>query len=144
MPSTASPLPADLAANPLLARWLDFSRAGVVTIRSGKVEYGQGIWTALAQIAAEELELTLGRVQIAPVCTGTSPDEGITAGSRLDPGLRLRPPAGVRASSFPLLGRRRNSARRRPRPAWSVADGQIRTADGAAPGLSYWSLSEPD
>ena len=53
VPSGVSPLPAnlpaDLAANPVLARWLDFSRDGEVTIRIGKVEYGQGIWTALAQ-----------------------------------------------------------------------------------------------
>ncbi len=56
--SSASPLPADLAANPVLARWLDFSRDGEVTIRTGKVEYGQGIWTALAQVAAEELQVT--------------------------------------------------------------------------------------
>jgi nicotinate dehydrogenase subunit A len=35
VPSGASPLPADLAANPVLARWLDFSRDGEVTIRVG-------------------------------------------------------------------------------------------------------------
>src|SRR4029077_6311389 len=81
VPSGVSPLPADLAANPVLARWLDFGRAGEVTIRTGKVEYGQGIWTALAQVAAEELQVTLARVQMAPVSTSTSPDEGITAGS---------------------------------------------------------------
>ena len=65
----------------MLARWLDFSRDGEVTIRIGKVEYGQGIWTALAQVAAEELQVTLARVRVAPVSTSTSPDEGITAGS---------------------------------------------------------------
>src|SRR4029077_58846 len=48
--SSPSPLPTDLAANPVLARWLDLSRDGEVTIRTGKVEYGQGIWTALAQV----------------------------------------------------------------------------------------------
>jgi nicotinate dehydrogenase subunit B len=79
--STASSLPADLAANPVLSRWLDFSREGEVTIRTGKVEYGQGIWTALAQVAAEELRVALSRVRVAPVSTGASPNEGITAGS---------------------------------------------------------------
>ena len=43
----------DAAANPVLARWLDFSGDGEVTIRTGKGEYGQGIWTALGQVAAE-------------------------------------------------------------------------------------------
>src|SRR5580704_9133363 len=52
---------------PMLARWLDFSRDGEVTIRIGKVEYGQGIWTALAQVAAEELQVALARVRVAPV-----------------------------------------------------------------------------
>jgi nicotinate dehydrogenase subunit B len=65
--SSASPLPADLAANPVLARWLDFSRDGEVMIGIGKVEYGQGIWTALAQVAAEELQIALARVRVAPV-----------------------------------------------------------------------------
>src|SRR5580692_2073488 len=82
VPAGGSPLPADLAANPVLARWLDFSGDGAVMIRTGKVEYGQGIWTVLAQVAAEELQVALGRVRVAPVSTGTSPDEGVTAGSR--------------------------------------------------------------
>ena len=92
VPSGVSPLPADLAANPVLARWLDFSRDGEVMIRTGKVEYGQGIWTALAQVAAEELQVTLARVRVALVSTSTSPDEGVTAGSRSvqDSGSALR------------------------------------------------------
>jgi Molybdopterin-binding domain of aldehyde dehydrogenase len=81
VPSSASLLPADLATNPVLARWLDFSQDGEVRIRTGKVEYGQGIWTALAQVAAEELQVALARVRVAPVSTSTSPDEGVTAGS---------------------------------------------------------------
>ena len=42
-----------LAANPVLSSWLAFSPGGTVTIRPGKAEYGQGVWTALAQVAAE-------------------------------------------------------------------------------------------
>ena len=71
-----------LQANPALGRWLDFAVPGRVTIRPGKVEYGQGVWTALAQIAAEELDVSLDRIQVAPVSTDTSPDEGVTSGSR--------------------------------------------------------------
>src|SRR5581483_1772955 len=71
-----------LAANPELRRWLDFAVPGKVTIHPGKVEYGQGVWTALAQIAAEELGVALDRVEVAPVSTDTSPDEGVTSGSR--------------------------------------------------------------
>jgi len=63
-----------LAANPVLSSWLAFCPGGTVTIRPGKVEYGQGVWTALAQVAAEELDVALARVTVAPVSTDTSPD----------------------------------------------------------------------
>ena len=139
--SSASPLPADLAANPVLARWLDFGRDGEVTIRIGKVEYGQGIWTALAQVAAEELQVALARVQMAPVSTSTSPDEGITAGSLSvqDSGSALRQ-ACAQARDVLL-----DAAAARlgiPRTELAVADGQIQTADGPT-GLSYWTLAQP-
>jgi nicotinate dehydrogenase subunit B len=71
-----------LTANPQLREWLDLSVDGVVTIRPGKVEYGQGVWTALAQIAAEELDVGLDQVRVAGVSTTGSPDEGVTSGSR--------------------------------------------------------------
>ena len=91
----AGGLPPSLAANPVLADWLDFGTDGVVTIRSGKVEYGQGVWTALAQIAADELDVALHRVRVAPVSTAGSPDEGVTSGSRSveDSGARCARPA---------------------------------------------------
>jgi len=132
-------LPATLAANPLLAVWLDFTEPGVVTIRSGKVEYGQGVWTALCQIAAEELDVELARVRIAPVSTATSPDEGITSGSRSieESGSALRQACAQARSAFlstasDLLGTDLS--------ALAVADGEI-TDGGARTGLSYWSMS---
>jgi CO/xanthine dehydrogenase Mo-binding subunit/aerobic-type carbon monoxide dehydrogenase small subunit (CoxS/CutS family) len=139
--STGSPLPADLAANPVLARWLDFSRSGEVTIRIGKVEYGQGIWTALAQIAAEELQLALARVQMAPVSTGTSPNEGITAGSLSveDSGSALRQ---VCAQARDLLLAAAAAKLGVPQEELSVADGQIQ-APGGPTGVSYWALARP-
>ena len=46
------------AANPLLARWIRGRVPdGTVDVRVGKVELGQGILTALAQLAADELDL---------------------------------------------------------------------------------------
>ena len=47
----------------------------------GKVEIGQGIVTALAQIAADELDVDIGRVQMVRASTAGSPNEGITSGS---------------------------------------------------------------
>jgi len=54
---------------------------GSVSIAVGKVELGQGIRTALAQIAAEELGVDLAKVKVLPTSTADSPDEGITSGS---------------------------------------------------------------
>ena len=132
-------LPANLAANPVLARWLDFGSAGQVTIRSGKVEYGQGIWTALAQVAAEELQVSLARIRVAPVSTSTSPDEGITSGSRSvqDSGSALRQ-ACAQARDL-LLSAAATRLEVSP-AALSVADGEILVA-GRPAGLSYWSLA---
>ena len=126
VPSGVSPLPADLAANPVLGRWLDFSRDGEVTIRTGKVEYGQGIWTALAQVAAEELQVALARVRVAPVSTSTSPNEGVTAGSLSvqDSGSALR--QACAQARRPAAGRCRRPGSGSPRAALAVADGQIR------------------
>jgi nicotinate dehydrogenase subunit B len=138
---SGSALPADLAANPVLARWLDFSRDGEVTVGVGKVEYGQGIWTALAQIAAEELQVALARVRVASVSTSTSPDEGVTAGSLSvqDSGSALRQ-ACAQARGLLLAAA---AAKLGVTPsALEVADGQIRTADGPA-ALSYWTLARP-
>jgi nicotinate dehydrogenase subunit B len=137
----APDLPVSLAANPLLASWLSFSPAGAVTIFSGKVEYGQGVWTALAQIAAEELDVALARVTVAPVSTGTSPDEGVTSGSLSiqHSGSALRQAcAQARAALLAAAaGKLGTSA-----AALTVDDGRIAAA-GQPTGLTYWSLASP-
>src|SRR5260221_419891 len=76
-----SKLPVSLAANPALSSWVRFSPEGHVKVSPGKVEIGQGIVTALAQIAADELDLDIGRVQMVRASTASSPNEGVTSGS---------------------------------------------------------------
>jgi nicotinate dehydrogenase subunit B len=71
-----------LAAHPTIGDWFDLAPDGHLTAYSGKVEYGQGIRTALAQIVAHELGLPMDAVTVAPVDTRRSPDEGVTSGSR--------------------------------------------------------------
>ncbi|MGH3260303.1 MAG: 2Fe-2S iron-sulfur cluster-binding protein, partial [Streptosporangiaceae bacterium] len=141
VPPGVSPLPKDLAANPVLARWLDFSRDGEVTIRTGKVEYGQGIWTALAQVAAEELQVTMARVRVAPVSTSTSPDEGVTSGSLSvqDSGSALRQAC---AQARDLLLDAAAAKLGVDQAALAVADGHILAPDGPT-ALSYWTLAQP-
>jgi CO/xanthine dehydrogenase Mo-binding subunit len=130
-----------LAANPVLASWLAFSPTGTVTIFSGKVEYGQGVWTALAQIAAEELDVALARVAVAPVSTGGSPDEGVTSGSLSiqHSGSALRQAcAQARTLLLAAAAAKLGTAA----SALTVDDGQILAA-GQPTGLSYWSLASP-
>src|SRR6201991_3352534 len=81
MSSTAPTLPVSLAANPKLSSWVKFGADGQVTLSPGKVEIGQGIVTALAQIAADELDIQIGRVQMVRATTAGSPNEGVTSGS---------------------------------------------------------------
>jgi nicotinate dehydrogenase subunit B len=80
--NTSSPrLPVSLAANPRLSSWLKFSPDGYVVVSPGKVEIGQGIVTALAQIAADELDVDISRVRMHRASTASSPNEGVTSGS---------------------------------------------------------------
>jgi CO/xanthine dehydrogenase Mo-binding subunit len=141
VPGSPPALPVTLAANPVLSGWLDFSTPGAVTIRSGKVEYGQGIWTSLTQVAAEELDVGLDRVHIAPVSTATSPDEGITSGSRSieESGMALRQAC---AQARSLLLARAAARLGVEASALAVTDGEI-TTDAGGTGLTYWSLASP-
>src|SRR5215471_19606744 len=80
--SNATPqLPVSLAANPKLSYWVKFAPDGEVTVSPGKVEIGEGIVTALAQIAADELDVDIGRIRMVRASTTSSPNEGVTSGS---------------------------------------------------------------
>jgi CO/xanthine dehydrogenase Mo-binding subunit len=65
----------------MLSSWIRFSPEGQVVVSPGKVEIGQGIVTALAQIAADELDVDIGRVRMVRASTAASPNEGVTSGS---------------------------------------------------------------
>ena len=78
----APKLPGSLANNRMLDAWLRINPDGSVIIFTGKVELGQGILTALAQIAAEELDLPLARVRMIAGDTAQTPDEDYTSGSQ--------------------------------------------------------------
>src|SRR3954466_1941653 len=78
----AARLPGSLNGNRLLNAWLRIDPDGTVTIFSGKIELGQGIGTALAQIAADELDVDIKRIQMVYGDTARTPNEGQTAGSQ--------------------------------------------------------------
>ena len=79
--STSSDLPNTLRQNPDLDSWITINLDKTITIFTGKVELGQGIKTAVALIAAEELDVSVDRIKVAPTDSSYSPDEGLTVSS---------------------------------------------------------------
>ena len=131
-------LPRSLESNPNLDTWLRINADATVSIWTGKAELGQGIRTALAQIAAEELDVAFERIRIEAVDTARSPSEGRTTGSvsieRSGAAIRM---ASAEARQLLL----HNAAARLNIPAerLSVNDGQV-LADGRDAELSYREL----
>ena len=76
------PLPGSLKANPRLDSWVRIEADGSIAIFTGKAELGQGIKTALLQIAAEQLDVPLASLKLITADTSITPNEGFTAGSR--------------------------------------------------------------
>lgn len=79
--SEGAGLPDDMVSAPYLDAWIELGEDGLATVFTGKAELGQGIKTALLQIAAEELDLPPSSVTIVTADTGRTPDEGLTAAS---------------------------------------------------------------
>jgi nicotinate dehydrogenase subunit B len=138
MRDTQLTLPPTLKANPQLARWVDFSSPGVVTLRPGKVEIGQGIVSAIAQMAAEELDVAYTRIRTVAVDTTISPNEGSTSGSRSvqEGGEAMRQAcAEVRALFLQAAAKQLGVAAEK----LEIKDGRIQNALGDK-GLTYWQL----
>ena len=128
-----------LAANPLISSGLTVRADGTVTLRVGKAELGQGIHTALAQIAVTELGLSPDQLAVAPLSTAASPDEGFTAGSLSTQvsGAAVRAVGAAARRLFIEAAARRAAV---PASSLTVVDGVIRTPDGEIVG-SYGSLA---
>ncbi len=135
-------LPGSLHVNRRLGQWLRFHADGRVSVYSGKVEIGQGIVTALAQIAAEELDLTLARVRMVPACTATSPDEQVTSGSMSvqESGTALRHACAEARAIYLEAAATRLEV---PLADLEVEDGVIRVR-GTDKQTSYWDLADDD
>jgi len=74
-------LPGSLERNPMLDSWIGVGGDGTITIFTGKAELGQGIRTALMQVAADQLAVPFERIALVTADTARTPDEGYTAGS---------------------------------------------------------------
>jgi len=129
-------LPGSLNNNRMLDGWLRINADGTVTVFTGKVELGQGILTALAQIAAEELDIAYERVEMISADTSRSPDEGMTAGSQSveNSGTALRFAAAEAHEMLLQLAAARLGV---PAGKLAVSDG---TVSAGAMQATYWEL----
>ena len=134
-----APLPGPLADNPSLDRWVSFPSPGKVGIFTGRVELGQGVLTAMAQIAADELDVAMARIVLRSGDTELTPNEGYTAGSQSIQfgGVAMRQAcADVRALFLDQAAKIIGCAP----DELSVRDGAILRKD-AATGQGYWTLA---
>jgi CO/xanthine dehydrogenase Mo-binding subunit len=74
-------LPGSLRQTPMLDAWIRIDGQGQITVFTGKAELGQGIKTALIQVAAEELDVSPAAIHLVTADTERTPNEGVTAGS---------------------------------------------------------------
>lgn len=129
-----------LVGHPLISDWVSFAMPGHVTVYTGKVEIGQGISTALAMIAAEELDVDLSRIAIVAGDTMQTPNEGLTSSSFSveHSGGALRMAASAARAS--LIG---EAAKRLGVSPGNIAvrDGSF-AIDGEQTGESYWTLAD--
>jgi CO/xanthine dehydrogenase Mo-binding subunit len=132
-------LPQSLIDNPILSQWIAFNEKGRVRVGSGKVEIGQGILTALTQIAAEELDVRPEQINLVSGQTDISPGEGFTSGSYSiavgGASIRL-----VCAEVRSLFLHRLAEALKCPVGDLSVEGGKFLRA-GKDTGCDYWSMA---
>ncbi len=130
-------LPGSLKIAPLLDSWIRIDANGSITVFTGKIELGQGIKTALIQIAAEELMVEPRRINLVTADTSRTPNEGYTAGSQSmqDSGTAvLNAAAQVRAMLAGLAAKRLDV----PADRLTVQHGAVRTDDGRS--ITYGEL----
>ncbi len=134
-PNTA--LVGDLRQFPKISAWLRINADKSVTLLVGKVELGQGILTAVAQLCADELDVDMARVKLVSGDTKLVPNEGVTAGSFSMPncGMAVRQ---VSAEARALLLRLAADKLGAGAGALKVMDGVVQAENGKS--ISYWEL----
>jgi nicotinate dehydrogenase subunit B len=133
---------ASLADYPQVDDWLEFREDGRLTVRTGKVDIGQRITTALALIAAEELDIEYDRIDVDTVDTDRSLNEEYTSASnsveRSGRSMRL-----AAATARRHLMERASEALGAEIATLEVVDGLVRSR-ASNQTISYWELIGTD
>jgi CO/xanthine dehydrogenase Mo-binding subunit len=132
-------LPNAVRTHPNVDAWLRIGADDRVTLFTGKAELGQGLKTALVQLAAEELDVRPDMCKVVVADTLRTPNESYTAGSRSiqDSGMSIRH-AAAEARRI-LLGMAANRLAV-PASTLQVVDGRVSAGTGRS--LRYGELVE--
>ena len=138
--SGAAALPGSLKTRPLLDAWIRIDANGSISVFTGKAELGQGIKTALLQVAAEELECRADAHHVHHRGHGAHAQRGLHLRQPVDAGQRHGDPtrggAGARAADCAAA-----SALALPEDA---QDRERRRARAGRPPAGYGELVAPE
>jgi nicotinate dehydrogenase subunit B len=139
LPAWAQKLPGALDREPMLDAWLRVAADGRIAVFTGKAELGQGIKTAILQIAAEQLAVDMSAIELVTADTARTPNEGYTAGSNSmkDSGTAILH-AAAQAREI-LLSQAAKRLGVQPEQL-SVQNGEVRARDGRR--IAYGALVE--
>ncbi len=122
-----------------LDSWIAIGADGRITVFTSKVELGTGIETALAQIAAEELDVPWQRIKVDMGDTSKTIDQATTSGSRTieraGPQIR-QAAAAARKELLRLAADKLNT----PADKLIVLDGVVSVANNVSKRISYAQL----
>jgi nicotinate dehydrogenase subunit B len=116
--------PGSLKDAPFLDSWIRIEASGTITVFTGKAELGQGLKTAILQVAADELDVPLETLKLVTADTALTANEGYTSGSQSMP----ESATAVRNAAAQVRELLIAEAAKRA----GVAPEQVRAEDGAA------------
>ena len=123
----------------MLDAWIRIDADGRVTVFTGKAELGQGIKTALIQVAAEELTSSPRAIELVTADTARTPERGLHRRQPVDAGQRHGDLPRRRAGARVLVDAG-GAAAGASRPSSStVQDGASPRATAAASATASWS-----
>ena len=118
-------------------------RDGRITVFTGKVDLGTGTRTALAQMAADELDVAFERIEMVMGDTATTPDQWLTGANLtiFQGGAELRRAAASAREALVAKGAERLGV---PASELAVEDGVIRVKTNPSRFVSYQELIGKD
>jgi CO/xanthine dehydrogenase Mo-binding subunit len=136
----AASAPAIVGPHPAaLDTWIRIAADGNVTVNSGKMDCGQGLDLAYAQIVADELDVPLEKVTVTLGNTRLSPNQGGGSGST---GLRMgaKPLRNAAAEARRVLVASASAKLGVPADALGVEDGRVFVKADPAKSVTYAEL----